>query len=193
MADYVQLDGVRTWYEEYGDGEPLVALHPGGAGVDSRAWAPNLGALSTHFHVYVPDRRGHGRTPDVEGPITFDAMAQDTIALLETVLGRQAHVVGCSDGATVALLVALRRPELISRLVLVAGVFHFDGWASGVIDPDAEPPEFLERLYGEVSPDRSRALSGDRRQAVPDANRRANPDRQRPTGGQEPDPGDGRR
>ena len=64
-------------------------------------------------------------------------------------------------------------PELISRLVLVAGVFHFDGWASGVIDPDAEPPEFLERLYGEVSPDRSRALSGDRRQAVPDATRRA--------------------
>ena len=153
MADYVQLDGLRTWYEEHGDGEPLVALHPGGAGVDSRAWRPNLGALAAHFHVYTPDRRGHGHTPDAEGPITFDAMAQDTIAFLETVVGCPAHVVGCSDGATVALLVALRRAELISRLVLVAGVFHFDGWAPGVIDPTAKPPEFLERLYGEVSPD----------------------------------------
>ena len=153
MADYVQLDGPATWYEEYGDGEPLVALHPGGAGVDSRAWRPNLGALAAHFHVYTPDRRGHGHTPDLQGPITFDVMAQDTIAFLETVVANPAHVVGCSDGATVALLVALRRPDLIRRLVLVAGVFHFRGWAPGVIDSTAEPPEFLERLYGEVSPD----------------------------------------
>lgn len=153
MADYVQLDGVRTWYDEHGDGEPLALLHPGGAGVDSRALRPNLGALAARFHVFTPERRGHGRTPDVDGPITFDAMAQDTIAFLETVVGGRAHLVGCSDGAIVALLVALRRPDLIRRLVLVAGVFHHDGWLPGVIDPDVEPPEFLARLYAEVSPD----------------------------------------
>jgi pimeloyl-ACP methyl ester carboxylesterase len=62
-------------------------------------------------------------------------------------------VVGCSDGAIVALLVALRRPDLIRRLVLVAGVFHHEGWLPGVIDPDSEPPAFLARLYAEVSPD----------------------------------------
>jgi pimeloyl-ACP methyl ester carboxylesterase len=69
-----------------------------------------LGPLAARFHVYSPERRGHGHTPDVDGPITFDAMAQDTIAFLETVVGGPAHLVGCSDGATVALLVALRRP-----------------------------------------------------------------------------------
>jgi pimeloyl-ACP methyl ester carboxylesterase len=153
VAHYVQLDGVRTWYEEHGDGEPLVLLHPGGAGVDARALKPNAGALAARFHVYTPERRGHGRTPDVEGPITFDAMAQDTVAFLETVVGGRAHLVGCSDGAIVALLVALRRPDLARRVVLVAGVFHYDGWAPGAIDPDDEPPAFLARLYGEVSPD----------------------------------------
>jgi pimeloyl-ACP methyl ester carboxylesterase len=153
MADYVQLDGVRTWYDEHGDGEPLALLHPGGAGVDSRALRPNLGALAARFHVFTPERRGHGRTPDVDGPITFDAMAQDSVAFLETVVGGGAHLVGCSDGAIVALLVALRRPNLIRRLVLVAGVFHHDGWLPGVIDPNVEPPEFLARLYAEVSPD----------------------------------------
>lgn len=153
MADYVELDGPRTWYEEHGDGEPLLLLHPGGGGVDSRAWGPNLLTLSAHFHIYTPDRRGHGHTPDVDGPITFEAMAQDTIGFLEAVADGPAHLVGCSDGATVGLLVALRRPDLIRRLVFVAGVFHHDGWTRGVIDPDAEPPEFLERLYGEVSPD----------------------------------------
>lgn len=150
---YVQLPGVRTWYAEHGDGEPLALLHPGGAGVDSRAFGPNLAALAAHFHVYTPERRAHGRTPDTPGPITLDAMAQDTAAFLETVVGGPAHLVGCSDGATVALLVALRRPDLVRRLVLVAGVFHHDGWEPSAIDPGIEPPEFLRRSYAELSPD----------------------------------------
>lgn len=153
MAAYAVLNGVRTWYEQHGDGDPLVLLHPGGAGVDARALGPNVGPLAAHFHVYTPERRAHGRTPDVDGPITFDAMAEDTIAFLEAVVGRRAHVVGSSDGAIVGLLVALRRPDLIARLVLVAGVFHFDGWFPQVIDPNIEPPAFLARLYEEVSPD----------------------------------------
>ena len=153
MADYVQLGGVRTWYEEQGSGEALVLLHPGGAGVDARALETQAGALAARFHLYTPERRGHGRTPGVEGPITFDAMADDTIAFLDSVVGGPAHLVGCSDGAIVALFVAMRRPDLIRRLVLIAGVFNKDGWVPGVIDPDTEPPEFLERLYGEISPD----------------------------------------
>jgi pimeloyl-ACP methyl ester carboxylesterase len=153
MADYVLLDGVGTWYEKRGDGDPLVLLHPGGAGVDARAFGPNVAPLAARFSVYTPERRAHGRTPDVAGPITFDAMAQDTIAFLETVVGRRAHVVGSSDGAIVGLLAALRRPDLIDRLVCVAGVFHFNGWLPQVIDPSNEPPDFLARLYAEVSPD----------------------------------------
>lgn len=153
MAEYVSLAGVRTWYEEHGDGDPVVLLHPGGAGVDARAFGPNLGPLAARFRVYTPERRGHGHTPDVAGPITFAAMAQDTIAFLEALVGQPAHLVGCSDGAIVGLLVALRRPDLVDRLVLVAGVFHLDGWLPEVIDPDNEPPEFLARLYEEISPD----------------------------------------
>jgi pimeloyl-ACP methyl ester carboxylesterase len=53
----------------------------------------------------------------------------------------------------VALIVALRRPDLVRQLVLVAGVFHRDGWVPEAIDPNNEPPEFLKKLYGEVSPD----------------------------------------
>jgi len=153
VAEYVQLGDVRTWYEQYGEGQALVLLHPGGAGVDARAFGPNLRALSERFRVYTPERRGHGRTPDVEGPIGFETMAQDTIAFIERVVDGPAHLVGCSDGAIVGLFVALRRPDLVSRLVLVAGVFHRDGWVPQAIDPENEPPEFLRRLYGEVSPD----------------------------------------
>lgn len=151
MAGYAELGGVRTWYDDHGAGEPLVLLHPGGA--DARAWAPNLDSLAARFHVFTPERRGHGRTPDVEGPMTYELMAADTVAFLEQVVGEAAHVVGCSAGASVALVVALRRPDLVRRLGLVSGVFHRDGWISEAIDPDAEPHEVLVRGYAELSPD----------------------------------------
>jgi pimeloyl-ACP methyl ester carboxylesterase len=151
MGSYVQLGEVRTWYEEDGSGEPLVLLHPGGA--DSRAFEGNLPGLAEHFRVFRPDRRGHGRTPDVAGPITYEQMAQDTIAFLEQVVGGPAYLVGHSDGAPVALLVALRRPDLARRLVFASGVFHHDGWAPGAIDLDEETTAFFTEYHGAVSPD----------------------------------------
>src|SRR5690349_8567012 len=151
-AGYIELDGVRTWYDELGQGDPLVLLHPGGAGVDARAWGPNLPDLVQHFRVFTPERRAHGRTPDVDGPITFELMADDTIAFLESIVDAPAHLAGCSDGAIVALMAALRRPDLIRKLIFIAGVFHRDGWAPGVLDPGSTPPEFLARLYAELSP-----------------------------------------
>lgn len=139
------------WHAEHGQGHPLVLLHP--APVDSRAFGPSLAGLAEHFHVYTPDRRGHGRTPDVPGPISYDLMAADTVEFLETVVAGPAALLGYSDGAVVALLAALRRPDLVRRLVLAAGVFHRNGWVEGVLDNDEAVPEFMRDSYAEVSPD----------------------------------------
>ncbi len=89
MGSYVQLGEVRTYYEENGDGPPLVLLHPGGA--DSRAFEVIVPGLADRFRVLRPDRRGHGRTPDVDGPITYDLMAADTIAFLEAMVPGASH------------------------------------------------------------------------------------------------------
>ena len=139
-----------TWYDEHGAGDPLVLLHPGGA--DSRAWQANLPPLAERFRVLTPDRRGHGRTPDA-GELTFDAMARDTIAFIEAVAGGPVDLLGCSDGASVGLLVAHLRPDLVTRLAFVCGVFHHEGWLPGSIELDAEADAFLGDWYGEVSPD----------------------------------------
>jgi pimeloyl-ACP methyl ester carboxylesterase len=152
MAQYVQLGDVRTWYHERGDGEPLVLMH--GGLVDARWFEPNLAPLAERFHVYTPERRGHGHTPDVDGPITYQLMADDTIAFLDTVVGRPADLVGHSDGAVVAMLVAMQRPDLVNRLVMISGGFDKSGEAA----PDAEfdidqVVQFLGEAYGEVSPD----------------------------------------
>lgn len=146
-----KLATIDMWYEERGMGTPFLLLHPGGAGVDSRALAPTADALSQTFHVYTPEQRAHGRTPDVAGPISFELMAQDTIAFIETVVGGSVHLLGMSDGAIVALEVTRNSPDLMRQLVFVAGVFHHGGWEAGVLD--GEPPDFFRSSYAELSPD----------------------------------------
>jgi pimeloyl-ACP methyl ester carboxylesterase len=149
---YVQLGDVHTWYAEEGEGEPLVLFHPGGA--DSRAFEmSNLAGLAERYHTYRFDRRGHGRTADVAGPIGYQQMADDSIAFIETVVGGPAHILGHSDGAPVALLVARTRPDLVRRLVFASGVWRHEGWLPGVLDLDDESAEFLSGWYAEVSPD----------------------------------------
>jgi pimeloyl-ACP methyl ester carboxylesterase len=152
MAQYVQLGEVRTWYDEHGDGDPLVLLH--GGLVDARWFEPNLAPLAERFHVYTPERRGHGHTPDVDGPITYQLMADDTVAFLEQVVERPADLVGHSDGAMVAMLVAMQRPELVARLVMISGGFDKSGEAAPEMEFDSdEVVAFLGPAYGEVSPD----------------------------------------
>jgi pimeloyl-ACP methyl ester carboxylesterase len=151
MSARVDLRGVDTWWDVAGEGEPLLLLHPGGA--DSRAYDTNLPGLAAAFRTYRYDRRGQGRTRDAGGPITFDAMTEDAIAFIETVVGEPVHLLGHSIGAPVGLLTAQRRPDLVRGIVFSEGVFHHDGWLPGVLDPlPLDVLEFLGGLYAEVSP-----------------------------------------
>jgi pimeloyl-ACP methyl ester carboxylesterase len=143
---YVDLGGVRTWYGQAGQGPPLVMLHPGG--VDSRAFRPNVEALAAHFHLWLPERRGHGRTADSDDPYTYEAGADDTIQFLEQIVGGPARLLGMSDGALVSLHVAMKRPDLVERLVFAGGVFHTAAWLPGVlVPPDAGASTFERKLY----------------------------------------------
>jgi len=143
-------DIVDMWHDERGAGDPLVLLH--GGLTDSRCFSGSLDGLADTFRLYLPDRRGHGRTPDAPGPITIDLMARDTIAFLETTVGGPSRLLGYSAGGTVALRVAMRRPDLVERLVLISTVYDVDGL---VFKPQAgaEPPAEVVDAYAEVSPD----------------------------------------
>ena len=152
MGEYVQLGPVRTWYDERGEGDPLVLMH--GGLVDARFFDPNVGSLAERFHVFLPERRGHGHTPDVDGPITYQLMTDDTIAFIDQVVGEPADLVGHSDGAFVAMQVAMQRPDLVKRLVMISGGFDKSGEAMPDMEWDVEAlTQFLGPAYGEVSPD----------------------------------------
>ena len=152
MGEYAQLSSGKVWYDEHGDGMPLVLVH--GGAVDGRFFDENVGPLSESFRVITIDLWGHGRTPDRDGPFTLDSFATDTAELIERVVGRRAHVLGHSIGACVALILALRRPELIDRLILASG--GFDSSGEQIEDIDAAVTgtvAFLGSTYGAVSPD----------------------------------------
>jgi pimeloyl-ACP methyl ester carboxylesterase len=122
---YVDANGVHTYYDERGSGDPLLLLH--GGLVDGDTFGQQTPAFAERFRVIVPDRRGHGRTADVEGPISYDVMADDTIAFMDTLGTGPAHLVGWSDGGNVGLLVAIKRPDLVRKLVAIGSNFSADG------------------------------------------------------------------
>lgn len=155
MADYAELTNGRVWYDERGAGEPLVLLH--GGAVDSRFFEHNIGPLAERFRVIATDLWGHGRTPDREGDFSLDSFATDVAELLGRVAGEPAHVLGHSIGAGVALFLAMRRPELVRKLVQISGGFNLEGEVGAgdmTIDQMVEQTvAFLGSRYGEVSPD----------------------------------------
>jgi pimeloyl-ACP methyl ester carboxylesterase len=85
--------------------------------------------------------------------MTLADMADDTIAFLESIVKAPAFLFGHSMGAPVGLLAAQRHPDMVRGLIFSEGVYHFEGWSPGVLDP--LPPnvlDFLGDLYGKVSP-----------------------------------------
>ncbi|HEY3683127.1 MAG TPA: alpha/beta hydrolase [Streptosporangiaceae bacterium] len=156
MTGYIEVAGLRVWHEVSGAGDPLVLLHGGFAGASSfSAQVPAL--VEAGYRVHVPERRGHAHTPDVEGPLSYSVMADDTIAYLEQEVGVPADLVGWSDGAVVALLVAQRRPDLVARMVLIGQYYNSSGTlARGDLVAYLGSPEavaFLRGAYDPVSPD----------------------------------------
>jgi pimeloyl-ACP methyl ester carboxylesterase len=116
-ARFVRLSRLRMYYERYGSGRPIVFLH-GGASTIQASFAAQVAEFARDHTVIAPEQRGHGHTGDVPGPYRYADMADDTAELLDRLGIANADVVGWSDGGNIGLLLALRRPDLVRRLVI---------------------------------------------------------------------------
>jgi len=137
----VTIHGHRIVYAVRGRGPTLLLLH-GGGDSGEHSFERQFDEFSEHHHIVAPDQVGQGRTPDVPGALSYTAMMEDTAALLQHLRFRHVDVVGFSDGGILALMLALRHPELVRRVVI-----------SGVnIAPDGLDPEDLEELRASQTP-----------------------------------------
>jgi pimeloyl-ACP methyl ester carboxylesterase len=115
---YVEHEGARIWYATYGSGSPVILLH-GGLG-HSGNWGYQLPALvESGYRAVLIDSRGHGRSTRDTRPFSYELMASDVLAVMDVLHLEKADLVGWSDGACTALILAAKTP---SR---VAGVFFF--------------------------------------------------------------------
>jgi len=121
-GQYVQANGLKMYYEEYGNGEPLVLIHASlatGAG----NWKAYVPYLSPHFRIIMPDLRGHGRTNNPKGEIRLPTLTDDLIAFIKELNLEKPFLCGWSGGGDIALDVGIRYPNSV-RAMVVGGVTH---------------------------------------------------------------------
>ena len=111
-------DGVRLYFETYGEGEPLLLVHGNGQSIGSMA--AQIDFFKTHRKVVAMDSRDHGRSADSDGPITYEKMTDDLAALIDHLALGPVDVVGWSDGGIEALLLGVRHPARVRKLVSMA-------------------------------------------------------------------------
>jgi pimeloyl-ACP methyl ester carboxylesterase len=116
VSHWATVNGHPLYYEIHGSGPPVLLLHGGGGSIKS-AWTRQIVDFSPTHEVIAPEQVGNGHTPDVPGPATYGAMTEDTAALLEQLHLKHVDVVGWSDGGIIALMLAVRHPDLVHRVV----------------------------------------------------------------------------
>jgi pimeloyl-ACP methyl ester carboxylesterase len=154
---YAPANDLNLYYEVHGEGPPLILLH--GAYMTVEMMAPLTEALAATRQVIVPEMQAHGRTGDVDRPLSYEQMADDTAALLRHLELEQADVVGYSMGGGAALQLAIRHPALVRRLVVISAGFRYDAMPPEAIAmfPSITPEMFagspMETEHQRLSPD----------------------------------------
>lgn len=123
---YAPANGLRMYYEVHGEGEPLVLLH-GGFG-STGMFGEVLPALAEGRRVISTDLQAHGRTADVDRPLSSEAMGDDVAALIRHLGLERANVMGYSMGGGAALQTAIRHPASVRKAVVVSFPFKREGW-----------------------------------------------------------------
>src|SRR5690349_13291177 len=122
---HLNVNGIRMYYEVHGRGTPLLLVH-GGAG-NGMQFEKQIPAFVGTHRCIVPDCCAQGRTTDRPGPLTYHAMAEDMIALLDHLHVRRVDVMGWSDGGDIGLDLAMHHPDRIAHLVTFGANFQPDG------------------------------------------------------------------
>jgi pimeloyl-ACP methyl ester carboxylesterase len=156
---YAPVNGLKMYYEIQGTGKPLVYIPPvfGYAGVTA------FPTLTKNRGLITVDLQGHGRTADIDRPLSFEQHAEDVVALLNYLRIEQADFFGESFGGIVATIIAVRHPELVGRVATYGSIFgqFQDAFKPEMLatqlslTPDASGIQFQRENYKKVAPDPS--------------------------------------
>jgi pimeloyl-ACP methyl ester carboxylesterase len=158
-SGHAPVNGIEMYYEVHGPsgGVPLVLLHGGGSTIGV-TWGRILPLFAQTRRVIAVEEQGHGRTADRDAPVAFESSADDVAALLRHLNVAHADVFGFSNGAHVALHVAIRHPALVHKLVFASAMTKKDGaypwfWEFMQSADFSNMPQPLKDAFLAVNPD----------------------------------------
>ncbi|RYY09033.1 MAG: alpha/beta hydrolase, partial [Chitinophagaceae bacterium] len=155
---YARLNNLHLYYEIHGSGEPLVLLHGGGSTINS-TFGRILPELAKKHLVIAVELQAHGRTKDIDRPLSFEQDADDIAALLTHLKIDKANVMGFSNGGTTTLQIAIRHPQLVRKIILASALFQRPGMQPGFFEGMKQAsfdqmPQPLKDAFLEVNPDK---------------------------------------
>jgi pimeloyl-ACP methyl ester carboxylesterase len=154
-GNYVTANGAKIYYEEYGQGEPLILLH--GFGRTLSDWKPYIPEFSKDYRVIAWDMRGHGRSssPDTSKIFLHTTAAEDLLALMKKLNLTKVKAVGHSSGGITILIAATKKPDLFEAIVPISSQMYFSIQVREFIKHNAKPDDYyefneLEKQHGKV-------------------------------------------
>ncbi|MFC6487509.1 alpha/beta fold hydrolase [Nitratireductor sp. GCM10026969] len=157
VGNRVEVNGMQMYYEVSGRGDPLIVLH--GAYMNIPSMGEIIPILAESHEVYALELQGHGRTTDIDRPITYQNLADDVAVFMDAVGIDKADVFGYSMGAAAGLQLAIRHPEKVNRLAAASVAYDAEGWqpALKAFIPQMTVEMFLDMpfadQYRELAPD----------------------------------------
>jgi pimeloyl-ACP methyl ester carboxylesterase len=133
QGKYINVNGLKMYYELHGEGQPLVLLH-GAFSAIGTSFGKLLPELAKTRQVVAFELQGHGHTADIDRPLSYEQMADDTAAALQQLGLEKADFFGYSMGAAVVLQVAIRHPEVVRKLVFASVSYKLDGLHPGLME-----------------------------------------------------------
>ncbi|TWF39907.1 pimeloyl-ACP methyl ester carboxylesterase [Chitinophaga polysaccharea] len=130
---YADVNGIKMYYEIYGEGKPLVLLHGGGSTIQT-TFGRVIPLLAQHRQLIAVELQAHGRTSDRAKDLTFEQDADDVATLLQQLHINKADFFGFSNGGTTTLQVAIRHPEVVDKMVLGSALCKRNGMPPGFWD-----------------------------------------------------------
>jgi pimeloyl-ACP methyl ester carboxylesterase len=122
----VKINGMQLYYEVSGAGDPLIVLH--GAYMNIPSMGGIIPRLAKTHRVYALELQGHGRTTDIARSITYQNLADDVAAFMDSLRIPRADVFGYSMGAIAGLQLAIRHPAKVNKLISASGAYDLRGW-----------------------------------------------------------------
>lgn len=154
-SGYSEVNGIKMYYEIYGQGKPLVLIHGGGSTIQT-TFGRVIPMLAKKYKIIAMDLQAHGRTSDRDTPESFVQDANDVVTLLKNLNIPKADFFGFSNGGTTAMLIAIRHPEIVDKLILGSALCKRNGvpkqfWNFMRHQTLANMPKMLKKAYLQVS------------------------------------------